>query len=259
MALTLDKKRILVTRPKYQADHLCELITANGGQAIAFPTIEIQPVKDPDEVLVGSDAFSKFDLIVFVSRNAVKMAFDHYLSLASLPAYIKVVAIGAGTAEVLFDLNIKNVVHAGVQADSEALLNLSEMQEERLAGKKILIIRGVGGREYLADNLKRRGASVDYAEVYKRCLPEYDVKDSHKIWHDIKPDAIVITSNEGINNLVRLTPETDQPQLFNTPLVLMSARSDNLAKELGFVSDTSIALGKNDEGLLSALLDLVGE
>ncbi len=259
MSVSLDKKRILVTRPKHQAEHLCELITANGGQAIAYPTIEIQPVKDHDKILVNSNALSEYNFIVFVSRNAVKMAFDHYLSLASLPAHITVFAIGAGTAETLSSLNIKNVIHAGTQADSEALLNLSEMQEERLTSKKALIIRGVGGREYLADNLKSRGASVDYAEVYKRCLPEYDVKDSHEIWQDIKPDATVITSNDGLNNLVHLTPETDQPQLFSTPLVLMSARSDNLAKELGFVSVTSTAIDKNDEGLLSALLDLVGE
>lgn len=259
MSVTLDKKRILVTRPKHQAEHLCELITANGGQAIAYPTIEIHPVNDPDKILVRKNAFSEFDFIVFVSRNAVKMAFEHYLILASLPAHIKVFAIGTGTAETLSSLNVKNVSHAGLHADSEALLNLPEMQEEWLTGKKALIIRGVGGREYLADNLKSRGASVDYAEVYKRCLPEYDVKDSHKIWQDIMPDAIIITSNDGLNNLVHLTAETDQPQLFTTPLVLMSARSDNLAKELGFISITGIAIDKNDEGLLSVLLDLVGE
>lgn len=259
MSVTLDKKRILVTRPRHQADPLCELITANEGQAIAYPTIEIQPVKDPDKILVRSNAFSEFDFIVFVSRNAVKMAFDYYLSLTDLPADIKVFAIGAGTAETLSSQNINNVIHAGMQADSEALLELSEMQQDVLTGKKALIIRGVGGREYLADILKSRGASVDYAEVYRRCLPKYDVKDSHKIWQDIKPEAIVITSNEGLNNLVRLTPENDQPKLLNTPLVLMSARSDSLAKELGFVSETRIAIDKNDEGLLSALLDLVGE
>tara|TARA_R110002072_G_scaffold106055_2_gene231484 strand:- start:1129 stop:1908 length:780 start_codon:yes stop_codon:yes gene_type:complete len=259
VSVTLDKKRILVTRPKLQAGHLCDLIAANGGEVIVFPTIEIQPVKDPENILIRRNAISGYDLIVFVSRNAVNMTFNHYLNPVGLPTHVKVFAIGAGTAEVLSGLNIKGVIHAGVHADSEALLNLPEMQKETLDGKKALIIRGVGGREYLADNLRKRGASVDYAEVYERCLPEYDVKDSHKIWQDIKPDAIVITSNDGLTNLLRLTLETDQSQLFNTPLVLMSARSDSLAKESGFVSDTSIAINKSDEGLLSALLDLVGE
>lgn len=259
MSVTLDNKRILVTRPKHQADHLCELITANGGQAIAFPTIEIQAVDKPDTIFKSSDALFEYDFVVFVSRNAVKIAFDQFQNLVNLPERINIVAIGAGTADALSDVSFTNVIHAGKQADSEALLNLAEMQQERITGKKVLIVRGVGGREYLADNLTKRGAKVDYAEVYKRCLPEFDVKDSHIIWQDTKPDAIVITSNDGLNNLVHMTSETDQPQLFTTPLVLMSSRSDNLAKELGFVSDTSIAIDKNDEGLLSALLDLVGE
>lgn len=259
MSVTLDKKRILVTRPKHQADHLCGLITANGGQAIAYPTIEIQPVKKPDKILVRSNSLNDFDYIVFVSRNAVMVAFDQYSSLVSLPEHIKVFAIGASTAQTLTSLNIANVIHSGLQADSEALLDLSEMQQERLTGKKILIVRGSGGREHLADNLKNRGALVDYAEVYKRCLPEYDIKHSHNIWQNTKPDAIVVTSNDGLKNLVHLTSEIDQQHLFTTPLVLMSSRSDSLAKELGFISITSIATDKNDEGLMTALLDLVGE
>jgi uroporphyrinogen-III synthase len=259
VSVTLNNKQILVTRPKHQADNLCELIAANGGQAIAFPTIEIQAVANPGDSLTSSKALSEYDFVVFVSRNAVKVAFDQFLSQVSLPEHIKIIAIGAGTAEALSEMNITAVIHAGKQADSEALLQLPEMQKEEITGKKILIIRGVGGREYLADNLIGRGALVDYAEVYKRCLPEYGSKDSHKIWQDIRPNAVIITSNDGLNNLLRLTLEADKAQLFSTPLVLMSARSDNLAKELGFVSDTSIAVDKNDEGLLLALLDLVGE
>ena len=259
MSVTLNNKQILVTRPKHQADNLCELISANGGQAIAFPTIEIQAVANPVDSLTSSKALSEYDFAVFVSRNAVRVGFDQFLSRLSLPEHIKIIAIGAGTAEALSEMNITAVLHPGKQADSEALLQLPEMQKEKISGKKILIVRGVGGREYLADNLIDRGALVDYAEVYKRCLPESGSKDSHKIWQDIRPNAAIITSNDGLKNLLRLTLETDKAQLFSTPLVLMSARSDNLAKQLGFVSDTSIAVDKNDQGLLLALLDLVGE
>ncbi len=257
--MRLKKKKILVTRPKHQADNLCNLISSNGGEAIAFPTIDIQPIHESDKNFVKSNSFSGYDFIIFISRNAVEFAFDRYLSLVRLPSHIKIFAIGAGTAKVLLDRNVKNVIHAGVQADSNALLDLSQMQEKRLKDKKVLIIRGVGGREYLAENLKSRGASVDYAEVYKRCLPENDISDIYQAWQNTKLDAIVITSNEGLNNLVSLISENNQLQLFNTPLVLMSTRSDRLAKELGFVSNTSIAVNKSDEGLLLAILDLVGE
>lgn len=260
MSVSLNNKRILVTRPRHQADRLCALIADNGGQAILFPTIDIKRVEDSmhNKLLCG-DVLSDFDIVIFVSRNAVKFAFDHYLSTAGLSKDIQFVAIGAGTAEALSEWGVMPVLHAGVHADSETLLQLPEMQNDRLTDKNILIIRGVGGREYLADNLRSRGASVDYAEVYRRCIPEYEVKDCHKIWQDIKPEAIIVSSNEGLANLVSLTSEIDQLQLFSTPLVLMSARSVNLAKQSGFVSKMSIAKVKNDEGLLLALLGLAGE
>jgi uroporphyrinogen-III synthase len=255
----LDKKRILVTRPRHQAARLCELISANGGKAISYPSIEIQAVDDQDSLLKNKEALSEYVLVIFVSRNAVKIVFENYIDTNTLPKDVQFVAIGAGTADALSELGITNLIHAGVQADSETLLQLPELQSKSVTGKKILIVRGIGGREYLADNLQSRGAEVTYAEVYKRCLPEYDAQDGHTIWQEIKPDAIIISSNDGLINLVSLTADTDQVQLFSTPLVLMSVRSVNLAKELGFTSAMSIAKDKNDEGLLSALLDLMGE
>lgn len=259
MTKTLLNKRILVTRPKHQADKLCELITAYKGQPVSFPSIEIQAIETPDNRLGDNDTLLQYDFIIFVSRNAVNITFERYANLANLSADIQLVAIGAGTAEALTELSIENVLHAGLQAQSEALLELPEMQAERLADKKILIVRGLGGREYLRDNLVKRGATVDYAEVYKRCLPKYEANDVHNLWQNIKPDAAIVSSNDGLRNLVSLTAELGQEQLFNLPLVLMSERSITLARELGFTSRINAAVDKNDQGLLQALLDLAGE
>jgi len=70
---------------------------------------------------------------------------------------------------------------------------------------------------------------------------------------------VIASSNEGLNNLLKLTSETDRELLFSTPLVVMSARTADLAKELGFIAETGVAEGKSDEGLVSALLQLVGD
>ncbi len=58
---------------------------------------------------------------------------------------------------------------------------------------------------------------------------------------------------------MKLTADVDQEKLFKTRLIVMSTRNAELAKQAGFVSETVIAKEKNDEGLLSALLELVGE
>lgn len=258
MSATLNNKRILVTRPRHQADHLCQLISNIGGKSVLFPTIKIQPVTNSEKLSNYFAHINEYHFVIFVSRNAVKVVFDHYLQ-SDLSDQIRLLAIGSGTAAVLARMKMTNVLHAGVQADSESLLQLPELQSDFIRNKKILIVRGIGGRELLADNLKTRGAIVDYAEVYKRCLPEYEIQECHEIWQNNAPDVVIISSNEGLENLLKLTPEADQEKLFKTPLVVMSARNQDLAKELGFVSDINIAKSKNDEGLLSAVLELVGD
>ncbi|NOG60590.1 MAG: uroporphyrinogen-III synthase [Proteobacteria bacterium] len=258
MSASLKNKRILVTRPRHQADQLCDFISHAEGEAILFPTIEIQPILNSK---ILSDCFAnikQYDFVIFVSRNAVKVVFEHYLQ-PELSSAIRLFAIGSGTAAALSEVNMNTVQHAGAKADSESLLLLPELQSELVLNKKVLIVRGVGGRELLADNLKKRGATVKYAEVYQRGMPEYDIQECHEIWQNKSPDAVIVSSNEGLENLLKLTVGQYQRKLLSTPLVTMSVRNADLAKELGFVSDIKVAKEKSDQGLLSALLELVGD
>jgi len=260
VSVTLNNKRILVTRPEHQAEHLCELISNIGGDSILFPTIEIKFILDSKNLLNCFSHINKYDFVIFVSRNAVAAVVDNYLSQTDLSlAQIQLLAIGAGTAAAMAEMNMTEVLHAGIQADSESLLKLPALQGELVEDKKILIVRGVGGRELLAEGLKARAALVDYAEVYERRLPEYKAQERLEIWQGLKPEAIIVSSNQGFNNLLKLTLEENQQQLFNTPLVVMSARTADLAKDQGFVQGIAVAKNKNDQGLVSALLELVGD
>lgn len=260
MSVTLNNKRILVTRPEHQADQLCNLIENSGGIPVRYPTIDIRSISNSNKLSDIFNQIDQYDLVIFVSRNAVAAVFQEYLNKDDLASDgIQILAIGTGTAAALSELSLMNVLHAGVQADSESLLLLPELDSELVRNKKVLIVRGVGGRELLADNLKKRGALVDYAEVYQRVLPEYDLELSSEVWQNKQPDAVIISSNEGLENLLKLTTNEDQQKLFNTPLIVMSARNAELAKKTGFVSRIGIAKEKNDDGLLQVLLELVGE
>jgi uroporphyrinogen-III synthase len=258
VSTTLKNKRILITRPQHQANQLSELIKEKGGDVILFPTIEIRPVLKSEKLVNCFANINNYDLLIFISRNAVTVTFENYLE-PELITTVKVMAIGVGTMSALSELKLNDVLHAGEQGDSESLLQLSELQESSVQNKNILIIRGIGGRELLADSLRKRGAVVEYAEVYQRCLPEYEIQQCDEIWQNQSPDAVIVSSNEGLTNLLKLTTKENQIKLFNTPLVVMSNRNAKLAKQSGFVSDTGIAKSKNDEGLLSALLDVVGD
>src|SRR5262245_1512255 len=145
----LSGRGILVTRPAGQAQRLATLIEAAGGRPILFPAIEIEPLER------ALPPLEEFDLVVFVSPTAVQCA-----GARAKGSSVQVAAVGSGTRRELEAQGFTDVVAPGEGGDSEALLALAELQE--LEGRRILIIRGEGGRELLADTLASRGAEVEY-------------------------------------------------------------------------------------------------
>ena len=254
--MTLQNKRILITRPNEQADSLCKLISNHGGVSVRFPTIKIQPIVKTDKLIKCFNEISKYDFIIFISRNAVKITIDHFIDNIDVFRDTQIIAIGPGTAEELIARGLTDIICPGSQTDSKALLDLKEMQSNTITNKQILIIRGKGGRELLADSLETRGANINYVEVYKRCLPEYGVHEIGNAWHKKKPDVVVVTSNEILNNLISLLSD-DKKKLFSTPLVTMSERIAECARKEGFISKIGVAREQNDDGILAGLLELV--
>lgn len=255
----LYNKRIWITRPAGQADALCQLIEQIGGEAVRIPTIEIQPIIDEP---IASDYFNdlaQYDHIIFISRNAVKIAFAHYIKKPQSLAHKSLFAIGAGTAKALAEHTMHNVQQAGQQADTETLLAVSALQAAQVHGQTILIVQGMGGRDLLKTHLLQRGAKVQCAAIYRRCLPVYEAGYLKKQWQDKPPDAMIVSSNDGLQNLLNLTVQQQRQSLFKTPLVVMSNRGLSLAKKIGFNAPLAVATAKTDQGLLSALLNIVGE
>jgi uroporphyrinogen-III synthase len=125
--------------------------------------------------------------------------------------------------------NLKQYLPMGKRADSESLLtspNLKEMQ-----GRRVLIIRGNGGRALLSDTLTKRGAIVDYAEVYQRRCPNVDGTSLLEIWLQ-EVDVVIVTSNAIIDNLLHLCQ--NDPSVLQTPLVVISNRMKKHAKKCGY-------------------------
>jgi uroporphyrinogen-III synthase len=258
-ALPLAGIRVLVTRPEKQSGTLCNLIEENGGAALRLPTIELQPPVDPDSAEQLCKSLGEFQIALFVSRNAVDWAFDLFLNKTGIPDGLSIMAIGAGTARQIQQYGINDVRFIKGGANSEAFLELDELQADAVRGKRIIIFRGQGGREVLASELRERGALVEYAEVYRRVQPQYDKDFVHKTWIDEPPDVIVVTSNEGLQNLFNMTAADDHAFLLNTPLVLIGSRMSSLARQLGFNRTPAIARVTSDQGLLESIISTVGD
>ena len=242
MAVSTKAIGVLVTRPAGQAGPLCRRIEALGWQAITFPTIEIVPVA---ETTLWNR--SDFDILIFVSRNAVIYGSPQ---IQGDNGSVQFAAVGKGTADELKKQGITIDVVPEARWDSEGLLEHPALGE--VEGKRVLIVRGEGGRGLLADELSKRGAIVEYAEVYRRSLPKADAASLIQNWSE-KIDLVTTTSNEILQNLITMLAEDGLPLLRKTPLMVVSERGKVLAASFG-CERIILANSATEDGLVSAML-----
>src|SRR5436190_22852522 len=99
--MSLKDLTVMVTRPKPQGEELCKQISAQGGKAIFFPTIEILPLVNA-KFRRDMTELDQYDIVVFVSRHAVFHSITIINSLwPAFPPHLQVMAIGESTADAL--------------------------------------------------------------------------------------------------------------------------------------------------------------
>lgn len=230
---------IAITRPIDQAKKLAKLIENAGGLPILFPLIAITPLNDYSEFEAVINEIDGFDWAIFISSNAVQNGMPRLVK-HGIPANLKFAAIGPVTASELNTFGIKQVLTPQNRFDSEALLALSEMQN--MQGKKIMLFRGIGGRDVLGDTLKSRGAQVTFAECYQRVNPQTNCDLLAQLYSEKKLHGIVVTSSEAMRYLLDLT-----------------GNSDWLKQVILFVNHARIAENPIQLGLKVAIADTSGD
>jgi len=242
--------RVLITRPAPQAAGIVRLVELAGGIPVVFPTIEILEPEDTsklDDVIARLD---KFDIAIFISANAAHTAAPRIRERwRVLPSGLTLIAVGPASASALANEWLGDAITPAAGSNSEALLQLPQLIQ--VAGKHIVVFRGQGGRELLADSLRARGATITYAECYRRALPRLDVAPLLKQWRQGGVHVVLITSNEALGNLRMLLGPEGASLLRQTPCVVASERIAASARD--FVKQTVVAAAAEDHALLAAL------
>ena len=244
--LPLAGLNIAVTRPREQAAELAQGIEKLGGTCIQFPLLEITPLADKQILQQFVARLHEFQLAIFISPNAVRYGMEAIRSAGGLPASLQIATVGLSSAKALHDYGVKKVIAPQQRFDSEALLELAELQNVR--GQHVAIFRGDKGRELLGDTLKSRGAIVEYVTCYHRGKPQHDVSDLLTA----NPDALSVSSSEALSNLWEISGAADRIRLAAIPLFASHQRIASAAHKLGWQQVVTVAAG--DDGLLSGLL-----
>lgn len=244
--MSLQGLHILNTRPQHQAAGLSALLRSAGAVVSELPLIAIRPralLPEEDRLLLDLD---RYDAVFFVSANAARYGLDAVAnSWPQWPYRLPAYAVGEGTASVLREAGL--TVHLPLQADSEGLLAMPEWQAP--AGKKVLLMRGEGGRELLRNTLQARGVVVDVLALYHRDLPEDAAHDFARLAAPdvLALDVVVLTSPDALRHWQQVAGEKALQPLW----LVVSPRLRALAEAAG--ARVCEAAAADEKSLLAAL------
>jgi len=204
--------RVLVTRPAAQAAVWVERLRERGIDAEALPLFEIAAVDDPTPVRAAWQAIDAFRLVVFVSSNAVEQFFAERPPAQAWPDGTVAGAPGPGTADALRAAGcpqeaIVSPAAGAPQFDSEALWDRLRGRDWR--DSRVLVVRGDGGRDWLADRLVEAGAQVETVAAYRRLAPSFTGRARDRLDAALADEGAVwlFSSSEAIANLARAAGE----------------------------------------------------
>ena len=244
---------VIVTRPAHQSAPILQQLDALGWASIPLPLMDIRPLADDAQAQPLRNTIMNldhYDAVVVISMNAAEIGLEwmhNYWPQA--PVGIDWIAVGPSTAEILENAGL--TVHCPTSGfDSEAMLELPCLHPSTLAGKKVLLWRGIGGREFLASTLRGHGAQVDYAELYHR----QEIHHSSATWQQAlaKRPILMLSSTQALDIVCAQVPNLADHL---SALIVPSTRSSNDAKSRGFQRVITAASAR-DEDMLACLQQL---
>jgi uroporphyrinogen-III synthase len=209
--------KALVTRPAAQAVEWVAQLAARGIEAAALPLIGIA---DADDVTAVDAAWARLPeqaLVVFVSPNAVERFFARRPAGLEWPAGVLAGSPGPGTTRELQRLGVP--AQAIVAPADDAPQFDSESLWAQLGGRRpwrgaaVTIVRGDGGRDWLAQTLRERGAAVSNLSAYRRVVPVPDAAQRRVLETALAAPAQwvwLFSSSEAIDHLATLAPQADR-------------------------------------------------
>ncbi len=243
---------VVVTRPADQAESLCSALEERGGHVIRWPAIAIEPIELSRETIHYIKQLKSYDHVIFISVNAASYGISALRRYDQELKGLNVYAVGKSTARALMQAGIDKIKVPKI-ASSKGLLAMPEFDVDVLKGKKCLIFRGIGGNEKLAEGLSAREAEVDYAEVYRRQVADSDPEVLVTHWENAQLDLIIVTSIAGLDNLFVILGEKNRQHLLSTPLLTVSERVADYAKQKGFHRQILIAESAGDRDIIATM------
>jgi uroporphyrinogen-III synthase len=260
------KVKVIVTRPRLEAESWVKQLRALHFDAIALPLINIGAPPDNGDVAKAWRHLPQYRAVMFVSSNAVRYfyqlntpsagvfvayeAIKNIVNSQDKTAKTRMWATGPGTREALLAQSVPGDLidspdSDAAQFDSEALWG--RVQHQVKPGDKVLIVRGssldskdadgvaMNGRPWLADQLMAAGAQVDIVVSYQRSAPVFGTLELELMTQAAADKSVwLLSSSEAVANLVVNLKAIPELNLSQARAIATHPRIAHAARKAGF-------------------------
>jgi uroporphyrinogen-III synthase len=244
--------KVLITRPRAQADDFAEKMRYAGFEPIFFPVIEIQPIGNNVALERALEKLNCYEWVVFTSVNAVDVVFnEHSVFFLKENAGVRFAAIGPKTAEALRKYSIEPDFVPEEYVAEAILPGLGDLQ-----GKWVLLPRAEIARQVLPEAIANAGGIAHEIIVYQTLPAQVDEDGLSALKTGV--DVITFTSASTVENFWAVTRQhnLDPLNLPNNPLVAcIGPITEQAAKEAGF-QNLVVAKEYTTDGLIEAITNM---
>jgi len=225
--------RLLLTRPAEECGAVAAVLAEAGIHSASLPLLAIEPLSETAEQRATVLELDRYCAVIVVSKPAARLGIELLDRYWPQPPFAQAwFSVGAATGAILADYGL-DASWPERGDDSEALLALPRLGEALARpDPKVLILRGEGGRELLAETLRARGVQVDILELYRRYLPYYPAGTLAATLRSERLNGLVVSSGQGLLSLRELAADT-WPEMLELPLFVPSPRVAEMARQLG--------------------------
>ena len=228
---------MLVTRPAAQAAEWVASLRGHGIEALSLPLIGIAPAGDAAVLHAAWLGLAQRRFVMFVSPNAAQQFVAHRPAALGWPPGVLAGSPGPGTTRTLVASGVPasciiEPAADAAQFDSEALW--AQLEPLAWQGADVLIVRGEGGRDWLADTLRQRGAQVAFLQAYRRVPPSFDAPAAALLQTAVRQPARHLwffSSSEAVGHLA---PHGEAADWAAARAVATHPRIAERAAQLGF-------------------------
>lgn len=265
----MNSFKIIVTRPRDQLNQaiksIQEALIDNeiDLEVLGLPLLEI--VSDINESLAKElyQGLLEAQWLSFVSPNAFLTA-DQLLKTFHYdwPTHLKLALIGGGSEKIILESRFKPSLIIKPaneeQWDSEGLWLQLFAQEKNWDGKKVLIVRGDTGRDWLVSRLESEKAEVQLISIYKR--KNLDQNDEYwqnflKKWESLPKSRVVSESKP----LIWVMSSSLACQYLSQTLITLGLKEVILSQSIALATHEKIAQKAKEIGFSKVLNILPGQ